>query len=73
MPVQRKLMIPVVRALMEEHTHFPNDHLYNEAAMQITSASSLQQLRQGAMNLYTTATSLLHTPPPSLEISLMDC
>ena len=41
MSVQRKLLIPVVRQLMAEHTYYPDDHLFNEAVMQITSSSSL--------------------------------
>ena len=64
MSVQRKLLIPVVRQLMAEHTYYPDDHLFNEAVMQITSSSSLQQLRQGAMTLYTTAIGQVGTLSP---------
>ena len=64
MSVQRKLLISVVRSLRGEHSYYPDNHLYNEAVMQIISASSLQQLRQGAMPLYTTATGQMGTLTP---------
>ena len=64
MSVQRKLLIPVVRSLTGEHGYYPDTSLYNEAVMQITSANSLKQLRQGAMTLYTTATGRVGTPTP---------
>ena len=65
--MQRKLLIPVVRYLMGEHSYYPDNHLFhlfNAAVMQITSASSLQQLRQGAMTLHKTAPGQVGTLTP---------